>query len=80
MGKFKLLLLYFNQDFIKLNYFFEQPIPKKANGSPIKIYSILQGISIGAYFPSQSDCKAHRRLFSMGAYFWIGAYFPVNTV
>ncbi len=31
-------------------------------------------------FPCQSNCKAHKRLFSMGAYFWIGAYFPVNTV
>ncbi len=68
---------------------FEQPILKKAylwfykahkNGTPIEIYSILQGISIGAYFPSKIDCKAHRRLFSMGPYFWIGAYFPVSTV
>ena len=55
---------------------FEQTTPKKAylrfykahkNGSPIEIYSILQGISIGAYFPIQGDCKPHMRLFFMGA-------------
>ncbi len=41
---------------------------------------ILTGIFIGAYFSSESECKTHVRLFSMGAYLWIGAYFPVNTV
>ena len=37
-------------------------------------------MGMGAYFPIKHDCKAHGRLFSMGAYFWVGAYFPVNTV
>ncbi len=42
----------------------------KKNGSPIKLYSILKGILIGAYFPCQTYCKAHGRLFSMGAHFF----------
>ena len=57
-----------------------RPYLAHKNGSPIKIYSILPGIWIGAYFPRQGKCKANGRLFSKGAYFWVGAYFPVNTV
>ena len=41
---------------------------------------IFQWVLTFEHFPRQSDCKAYGCLFSMGAYFWIGAYFPVNTV
>ncbi len=49
-------------------------------GSPIKMLAISYAIGMCAYFPTQMEWKSHMRLFLMGAYYWVLAYFPRNTV
>ncbi len=43
-------------------------------------HSDFYNCCISTYFPSPMECKSHMRLFLMGAYYWVWAYFSRNPV